>query len=68
MNLYAIREYRKGHEVKNEWRKIGAAWAHEDGKGFSIKLDLVPLNLAEFSIVMREPLPEKQEGGEEIRF
>ncbi len=32
---------------------IGAAWAHQDGKGFNLKIDYFPLNGAE--IVIREP-------------
>lgn len=26
------------------WTRIGAAWDHEDGKGFTVHLDLVPAN------------------------
>jgi hypothetical protein len=33
------REGRKGF-----WTRIGAAWAHADGKGFSIQIDAVPLD------------------------
>jgi hypothetical protein len=29
---------------KDEWRKIGVAWNHGDGKGISISLDLQPLD------------------------
>jgi hypothetical protein len=35
------------------WREIGALWAHSDGEGFTLKLDLLPLNGAE--IVIRTP-------------
>jgi len=38
---------------KSFWKEIGAVWEHEDGKGFNLKLDLLPLNGAE--IVIREP-------------
>jgi hypothetical protein len=38
---------------KSFWREIGAAWANRDGKGFSLKLDFLPLNGAD--IVIREP-------------
>jgi hypothetical protein len=41
---------------KNFWREIGAAWAHADGEGFSLKLDYLPLNGAE--IVVRKPKAE----------
>ncbi|WP_035679288.1 hypothetical protein [Bradyrhizobium liaoningense] len=32
------------------WRAIGALWPHHDGKGFSHKLDCLPLNGAEIAI------------------
>lgn len=38
---------------KSYWADIGAVWQHKDGKGFNLKLDLLPLNGAE--LVIREP-------------
>ncbi len=35
------------------WRAIGAAWAHQDGNGFNLKLDYLPLNGSE--LVIRKP-------------
>ena len=32
---------------KKRWQEIGAAWAHNDSKGFNLKLDYLPLNGAE---------------------
>jgi hypothetical protein len=43
---------------KSHWTEIGAAWSHQDGKGFNVKLDFLPLAGAE--IVIREP---RAEGG-----
>ena len=43
---------------KTYWREIGAVWQHEDGRGFNLKLDYLPLNGAE--VVIREP---RAEGG-----
>ena len=34
---------REGEE-KNYWTRIGAAWPHNDGKGFSIQLSCVPID------------------------
>lgn len=31
-------------EKQSYWTRIGAAWAHKDGNGFSLQLDCVPLN------------------------
>ena len=54
--VYAVR---KAEGSKSHWSEIGAAWAHQDGKGFNVKLDYLPLNGAE--IVIREP--RATEGG-----
>lgn len=46
---------------KSFWTRIGAAWDHEDGKGLTVQLDLVPVNGGR--LVLREPAEEPQ--GEE---
>jgi hypothetical protein len=33
-----------GGNEKSYWTKIGAAWPHEDGKGFSLRLALLPIS------------------------
>jgi hypothetical protein len=38
---YQIRERDGG---KGFWTKIGAAWSHGDGKGFTIQIEAVPLD------------------------
>ena len=38
---------------KSYWTRIGAAWDHEDAKGLTMQLDLVPVNGGR--IVLREP-------------
>ena len=38
---YQVRD-REGK--KAFWTKIGSAWAHNDGKGFNIQLEAVPLD------------------------
>ncbi|TXL75135.1 hypothetical protein FHP25_14720 [Vineibacter terrae] len=43
---------------KSFWTRIGAAWKHEDGKGLSVHLDLVPVNGGR--LVLREPTEEVQ--------
>jgi hypothetical protein len=55
--VYAVT---KGNK-RSFWREIGAAWAHADGEGFSLKLDMLPLNGAE--ILVRTPKAEGREGG-----
>lgn len=38
------------------WTKIGAAWPHQDGKGFNIQLSCMPLN---GRLGVREPKAEE---------
>lgn len=47
--IYAVVNSEKSE--KASWTPIGAAWPHKDGKGFNLKLDLIPLNGA--SLVVR---------------
>jgi len=53
--VYAVT--RTENDDKGYWTTIGAAWPHQDGKGFNVKLEYLPLNGAE--IVIREQLPEQ---------
>lgn len=48
-------------EDKSFWTRIGAAWAHEDGKGLSLNLDLVPIDGGR--IVLRVPSENTDEQG-----
>ncbi len=46
---------------KSFWTRIGAAWDHEDGKGFTLQLELVPV--AGGRIVLRVPSEATEERG-----
>jgi hypothetical protein len=35
---------RDGKDSKGYFTKVGAAWPHKDGRGFSLQLDMVPLD------------------------
>jgi len=37
-------QVRDGKDNKSFWTRIGSAWAHGDGKGFNIQIDVVPLD------------------------
>lgn len=50
----------KGDGENARWVEIGAAWPHQDGKGFAIDLDALPL---EGRIVLREPKRAAAGGG-----
>lgn len=43
------------------WTRIGAAWDHDDAKGLTLQLELLPVAFTG-RIVLREPKP-KQEAG-----
>ncbi|MGP0061769.1 MAG: hypothetical protein ACLPID_21090 [Beijerinckiaceae bacterium] len=47
---YSVKE--RGEGQKAIWTRIGAAWPHEGGKGFTIQLDAMPLD---GRIVLTEP-------------
>ena len=53
-NVFAVTE--RGEDRK-DWVEIGAAWAHSDGKGFTITLKALALPGAQ--IVLREPKPSE---------
>lgn len=38
---------------KSYWNKVGAAWAHKDGRGYTLQLETCPIN---GRIVLRSPL------------
>ena len=46
---YSVRE-REGQ--KAIWTRIGAAWPHEDGEGFNVQIDVMPID---GKIVLRTP-------------
>lgn len=48
-------------EDKSFWTRIGAAWDHEDGKGLTLQLDLVPVTGGR--IVLRTPTEATEEKG-----
>ena len=38
---FHVRDTKDG---KGFWTRIGSAWAHKDGKGFNVQIDVVPLD------------------------
>ena len=55
---YHVTEGRKEGD-KGFWTRIGAAWDHEDAKGMTLQLDLVPVNGGR--IVLREAMADEAE-------
>lgn len=58
--VYAVT--RRNQSDKGYWSDIGAAWAHADGKGFSLKLEYLPLNGADIVVRVPEEKAAAQEG------
>ena len=54
--LYAYAVKDRGRNRASIWTKIGAAWPHEKGNGFTIELDALPLD---GRIVLTEPKPDE---------
>jgi len=48
----------RGNGENSRWTRIGAAWAHRDGKGFSADLDAAPVS---GRLVFREIPPQPPE-------
>lgn len=53
--VYSVIE--KGEGQDDFWLPIGGAFAHQDGKGFNVILQALPIGN---KIVLREPLPEDE--------
>ena len=50
----------KGENDKGFWTRIGSVWAHQDGEGFTVRLDALPPN---GELVIRTKAPaDSQEG------
>ena len=50
---FHVREGKDGG--KGFWTRIGAAWQHEDGEGFNVQIEMMPLD---GKIVLRTPKAE----------
>ena len=59
-NVYTVED--RGKEEDPFWLKIGAAFAHKDGKGFNIVLSAFPLDNR---LVMRVPADDDNSQPEE---
>jgi hypothetical protein len=47
---------------KSYWTRIGAAWDHEDAKGLTVQLDLMPMNGGR--IVLREQAADEEQAAQ----
>ena len=61
-NFY-VYQVREGDRGKKFWVPLGAAFAHEDGKGISIELNALPVGNFDGRLVLRAPRDKEQEKG-----
>lgn len=59
--VYAVTK--RANAEKADWAEIGAAWANRDGKGFNLKLNLLPMNGADIVVRLIEPDTKKNGNG-----
>ena len=45
---------------KGFWTRIGAAWKHKDGEGYTLQLDLVPVASGRISLRTPKAKPQEQ--------
>jgi hypothetical protein len=44
LNVFIVEEYESNGKTGKRWTKVGAAFPHKEGPGFSIELSAIPLD------------------------
>jgi hypothetical protein len=44
LNVFTVEEYESNSKTGKRWTKVGAAFPHKEGPGFSIELCAIPLD------------------------
>lgn len=52
---YIAYHVREGERGKSYWTRLGAAFAHKDGEGINIQLDVLPVGGFDGRLVLRAP-------------
>jgi hypothetical protein len=60
--VYAVTIKKEGQE-KGTWLEIGAAWRHRDGKGYGVKLDVIPRSPGAQLVIRRDRAEAGRPGG-----
>ncbi|MBA0282753.1 hypothetical protein D7Y44_16710 [Stenotrophomonas maltophilia] len=55
LDAFLVEEYEVQGEKHSNWSKIGAAWPHQDGKGYRLVLNALPFSGV---VVLRLPEPK----------
>lgn len=61
---YIAYHVRDGERGKSYWTRLGAAFAHKDGEGINIQLDVLPVGGFDGRLVLRVPKAEADKAGE----
>lgn len=44
LDAFNVREFEVGGEKRRDWTRIGVAFKHKDGKGYSLLLQALPID------------------------
>jgi hypothetical protein len=59
---FIVYHVRDGERGKSYWMRLGAAWAHRDGEGYNVQLEVLPVSGFDGRLVLRAPKPEETSG------
>ncbi len=63
-HVYHVKEKEVGG--KGVWQKLGAAWPHQDGKGFNVELELLPVSSGDtMKLTLREATAKPESSNDE---
>lgn len=57
-DAFSVRSYAAGGEERSEWTRIGVAFPHKDGKGYSLILQALPVD-GKVELRIHEPKKEQ---------
>ena len=60
LNVFTVEEYERDGKAQKRWTKIGAAFPHKEGPGFSIELQAFPVD---GRLVVLPPDPAEDRNG-----
>jgi hypothetical protein len=53
-DVFNVKQFEINGEERAEWRKVGVAFPHRDGKGFNVEIDLLPMD-GRLAVRLHEP-------------
>ena len=60
--VYHVEDVDPASDKKANWTKLGAMWPHNDGKGFSMQLDFLPVGTdGRLAVRLNEPRQQANE-------